>query len=98
MVAKPPSAPAREVNLPATLSLPAVDAAPVRSLIGRIRHQLRPATVAEIVDRQDLQVSKRRAEELVHLASGEKILLTERPSCPFPEGTDGVLLQSPGKE
>jgi len=76
----------------ATVRLPAIEAKPVRRPIGRIRHIIRPPTIAEFVDVQECQVSVRRAEQLAHLSSGEKILFTERRTCPFPEGTDGVVL------
>lgn len=60
--------------------------------IGRIMRILHPPAIDPVDHVEDLRVSPRRTEALYILASGERIVVTARPSCPTPDDIDGVLL------
>ena len=47
----------------------------------------------DVLDVEELQISKRRKESLFVLSTGERIVLTERRNCPTQVGIDGVIYQ-----
>ncbi len=64
-----------------------------RHALGDIFHVLRPSYEGVISETSTTRVSPRIEERLLILQSGEKVILTNRRTCPHPKGVDGVLLQ-----
>lgn len=65
--------------------------------IGRVIKIARPASTEIVTEISAIRVSPRRTEPLYTLASGERIIVTARPTCPKPEDVDGVLLLQEGE-
>ena len=81
-----------------SLRLPSLWATKNRTPIGEICHLLHGQRVCEVLDTEVAQVSPKRTESLSVLASGERIVVTDRKICPHPIGVDGVLFRGPGGE
>jgi superfamily II DNA or RNA helicase len=73
------------------LDLPQVEIPPVSHALGQIRHVMRPAETVAIQEISEIRVSPRVSEKLCLLASGEKVVLTDRRNITRPDGVDGVL-------
>ncbi|MCO6437322.1 MAG: DEAD/DEAH box helicase family protein [Phycisphaerae bacterium] len=58
---------------------------------------VRPSAIDPVDHVEDFRISPRRTEALYILASGERIVVTARPSCPTPDDVDGVLLLRDGE-
>ncbi|REJ90726.1 MAG: type III restriction endonuclease subunit R [Planctomycetota bacterium] len=77
-----------------TLTVPALWAHPVRTSIGQIVHLLKPERTLEVLDVEEAKVSPRRTESLYVVSTGERLVMTERRTCPLPVGADGILIQA----
>ncbi len=68
-----------------------------RHALGTIKHLVRPQQDDAINEKTRIRVSARIEEPFLVLASGEKVVLTRRRTCPHPDDADGVLqLQDDG--
>lgn len=81
------------------LDMPALTTGPMAHALGRYWHVIRPAVSQNIVAAAEVNVSPRRKEPLYTLASGEKIIVTERMQIKERAAeADGVLrLSEDGK-
>lgn len=61
--------------------------------MGKVAHLLRLPQEQVVAETADIAVSARRREQLLVLGSGERVVITNRPSCPRPESVAGVLQQ-----
>ena len=64
-----------------------------RHPIGEIRHVVRALCEVKVVATSVIRVSQRIEESLLTFESGEKVVITDRRTCPHPKGVDGVLLR-----
>jgi len=82
-----------------TLDMPALTMGPMAHALGRFWHVIRPAASQNTVAVAEVNVSARRKEPLYTLASGETIIVTERPQIKEQVAeADGVLrLSKDGK-
>lgn len=79
--------------------MPALTVGPMAHALGRFWHVIRPAASQNIVAVAEVHVSARRKEPLYTLASGEKIIVTERPQIKERVAeADGVLRLSKGRK
>lgn len=62
---------------------------------GRIRHVLRQGAEVEILERHEVRITSRTTLPILHLANGERVLVTSRPNVARPAGVDGVLKERP---
>lgn len=60
---------------------------------GRVRYVLRQADEVEILERHEERITSRTTLPVLHLANGERVLLTQRPNIARPAGVDGILRQ-----
>lgn len=62
---------------------------------GRVRHVLRQGAEVEILERREEPITSRTTLPHLHLASGERVLVTSRPNISRPAGVDGILKERP---
>jgi superfamily II DNA or RNA helicase len=74
-----------------TITLPRLDVGPLRYGIGELHHILAPERTDEVEGTSQAAISKRVTEPVLHLASGLRVLITERTKVVRPPGVDGVL-------
>lgn len=73
----------KQATSQSTIHLPANRAPTNSTPTGEIRHLLSPERHVDILDVEELQISKRRKESLFVLSTGERIVVTERRNCPM---------------
>src|SRR5271157_275796 len=73
------------------LWIPPLIALAGRHEVGTVRQILRPACMLASPDSEPFCVSPRRSETAYVLATGERLIVTERQRCPQPVGVDGLL-------
>lgn len=63
---------------------------------GRVRHVLRQGAEIQILEREEERITSRTTLPILHLANGERVLVTSRPSIARPSRVDGILKERPG--
>lgn len=62
---------------------------------GRVRHVLRQGAEVEILERREVRITSRTTLPVLHLANGDRVLVTSRPNIDRPAGVDGILKERP---
>lgn len=62
---------------------------------GRVRHVLRQGTEVEILERREVRITSRTTLPVLHLANGDRVLVTSRPNIDRPASVDGILKERP---
>lgn len=73
------------------IHLPSLEVGPIPHALGQIRHSLRPASKATILDSAEVLVSPRVKEPLYQVDNGERVVITSRAKVARPPEADGVL-------
>ncbi len=88
--------PPKTEHMPQQIQLPAVVKTILKTPLGRVWQVLQAGRTENVADTEEVRVSRRKFERLVTLESGQKIVCTERRSCPAQLMADGVLWTKPG--
>jgi superfamily II DNA or RNA helicase len=75
------------------LRIPPLIALAGRHEIGTVRQVLRPGCVIASPEGEAISVSSRKIETAYVLPTGERLIVTNRKSCPLPMGVDGVVMR-----
>ncbi len=62
---------------------------------GRVRHVLRQGAEVEILERREVRITSRTTLPVLHLANGDRVLVTSRPNIDRPASIDGILKERP---
>jgi len=62
---------------------------------GRVRHVLRQGAEVEILERREVRITSRTTLPVLHLANGDRVLVTSRPNIDRPASVDGILKERP---
>lgn len=81
---------------PQAFSLPALDYRPIRTAIGQVRAQLRPAANVDMMPVGKVAISQRTLAPVYQVPGGERFVVVHRKTVARPDGVDGVLFRQEG--